>query len=240
MTWKVAVSVALILVAWRVGPASAQSITGSVLPPIPTIEVQGHGETRAKPDTASISVAIETHAKTAEQCGRLNAELSKKVYDALKAELDDKGTVETGAYNLYPEYSQPPVQPRVIGYRAENSITVETSAMNLVGELIDTAVEAGANRINFINFTLRDDAKPRAEAITRASKDAQMRAKVLAASLGVKLKRVYLATTQAERPMPIVMRRSMAAQAAEVAAPTPIEPGEVHVLADVTLIYEIQ
>ncbi len=131
-------------------------------------------------------------------------------------------------------------KPEITGYRAENSIRAETGEMDLAGPLIDAAVAAGANRIESLNFILRDDTKTRADAIASASRDAQAQAIALAASLGVKLKRVYSATTAAEvRPVPIAMR-AMAMSSAGENAPTPVEPGEVTVPARVTLIYELE
>ena len=71
---------------------------------------------------------------------------------------------------------------------------------------IDGAIAVGANRINYLNFGLRDDTKARQDAITNASKDAQAQAQALATSLDVKLKRVVKATMIPDRapimPMP--------------------------------------
>ena len=223
-------------------PACADELAGSALPSIRTIEVDGQGEARAKPDTAELSVAIETHAATAEQSARLNAALASKVSDALKAKLGDKGKIETAGYSLTPEYDERPGRenPRIVGYRAENSITVETGALDLAGSLIDAAIAAGANHVNFLNFTLRDDTKTRSEAIASASKDAQAQAAALAASLGVKLKRLYHATTASEvRPIRM-MAGARAASAMAMNAPTPVEPTEITVPAHVSLIYEIE
>ena len=65
------------------------------------------------------------------------------------------------------------MKPTITGYRAENSITVQTGALDLVGPLIDAAIAAGANRVNSLDFNLRDDTRARNDAITKAAKDAQ-------------------------------------------------------------------
>jgi uncharacterized protein YggE len=208
------------MIAGRALPAFGSDLSGSVLPPIRTIQVDGNGEVRAKPDTAELSVAIETHAATAAESAERNASLADKVSEALKAKLGDKGKIQTGGYSLFPDYEQRPgvENPRIIGYRAENSISVETRDIALAGPLIDAAIAAGANRINSLNFTLKDDTAARSEAIARASRDAQAQANALAASLGVKLKRIYSATTVAEvRPMPMAIAK-FASEA--VSAPT--------------------
>jgi uncharacterized protein YggE len=219
---------------------AAQPIHGlQTASPGGTIEVSGRGEARANPDLASLSLAIETHAATAEQSASQNAELTQKVVAALKARLGNKGKIWTGGYSLYPEYSGGPAQekPKVIGYRAENSISLETGSIDLVGSLIDAAIAAGANRINALSFSLKDESPARNEAIARASKDAQLQAQALAGALGVRLKRVINASTGGEaHPVP-VMGRMLATMA--VSAPTPVQANEVIVPAMVYLTYEI-
>jgi uncharacterized protein len=240
----VAVSVVILMllaVATNAPWAAAADLSGTVLPPVRTIQVDGDGEARAKPDLAALSVAIETHAATAEKCAGLNASLADKVSDALKSELGGNGTIQTGGYSLFPEYSERPTNehPRIIGYRAENSVRVETTDIKLVGPLIDTAIGAGANQINSLDFMLKDNTRARSEAIAKASQDAQAQAAALAASLGVKLKQIYSATTVSEsRPMPMAFRAMASANGAN--APTPVEAGEVTVPAHVSLVYEIE
>lgn len=224
----------LALVALFSLPASAAEIAVRV------IEVSGLGEVRATPDVANLNVQIETHAPTAEECSTKNAALAQKVVQQLKNKLAGKGTVLTGDYSLTPEYTEPgPRQkPSIVGYIAQNTITVETSEMGLLGALIDGAIAAGANRINYLNFALRDDTKPREQAIAAASKDAQAQAQALAASLGVKLKRVVKASTLPQRGP--IMPMGRVAFAAQSAAPTPIEPNQVTISATVSLTYEIE
>jgi uncharacterized protein YggE len=204
-----------------------------------TIEVDGNGETRTSPDTANLDLAIDTQAKTAEEAAASNAALATKVIDALKAKLGDKGKVTTGGYSLDPQYDQHPnANPTIIGYNAQNTVTVNTSALDLVGALIDTAIAAGANRVNSLNFSVKDDTKARTESIAIATRDARAQAEALASALDVKLGKVLKATTVSEaRPIPIRMGRAMA-MSANVA--TPVEPGEVTVPATVSLTFEIE
>jgi uncharacterized protein YggE len=205
-----------------------------------TIEVGGSGEARTSPDTADLSVAIETTGKTAEEAANRNAALADKVTAALKSKLGGKGKISTGGYSLNPQYDQRPghENPTIIGYTASNSIVVETGAIDLVGALIDSAISAGANRVDYLNFTVKNDIKPRTEAITTATRDARAQADALASALGVKLGKVIKATTLAEaRPIPM---QRMAMPMTMAAKSTPVEPGEVTVSATVSLTFEIE
>ncbi len=207
-----------------------------------TIVVSGNGEAAGNADTADLSFAIETHAKTAADAAARNAALAQKITDSLKAKLGDKGRIWTGGYSLSPDYEQHQGRenPAIVGYNAQNSINVETPAMNLLGDLIDTAISAGANRVNYLNFTLKNDAKARAEALENASRDAQAQAQTLASSLKVRLKRLITASTQGV-PRPVPLRRMEAAFATTAGAvSTPIEAGQITVSATVYLTYEIE
>ena len=117
---------------------------------------------------------------------------SKRSVNALKDKLAGKGTVETGglfAQSRVCREQQPRQKTRHHRlYRAKYHHGRDHRTARLLGALIDGAISAGANRINYLNFGLRRMTPRRArEAIAPRSKDAQAQAQALAASLGVKL-----------------------------------------------------
>jgi uncharacterized protein len=231
----------LILILLLTVTTSAAFAADSDSTPGRTIVVDGNGEAHAAPDWATINLAIETQGHTAAAAAQSNAALAQKVVDALKAKLGDQGTITTGGYSLNPEYDQRPnrERPDIVGYTAQNSITVETGALDLVGPLIDSSIAAGANRVNYLNFSLKNDTKARDEAIANATKDARAQADALASALGVRLGQVIKATTAAQvtpirvSPMPMMAM-------AKMNQPTPIEAGQISIPATVSLTYEIE
>jgi uncharacterized protein YggE len=239
MPRKTIVTLALWILA--IMPFSGLAAAQSEVSKARVIEVSGDGQAQSPPDQATVELAIETHAATAGEAAGSNGALAQKVRDALKNKLGDKGTMWTGGYSLYPDYSEPRPgsEAKIIGYHAQNTITVESADLELVGPVIDAAIGAGANRVNSLQYTLRDNTKARSEAISRASKDAQAQAQALATALGIKLGSVIKATTVAEvRPIPLM--RLQAATAMAASAPTPVEAGQITVPATVSLTYEIQ
>jgi uncharacterized protein len=223
-------------------PAFAIAQTAPDSSSLPAIDVTGRAEVRANPDQASIDIAVETYAADAAKAAVANARLSQKVAEALKAKLGGTGKIQTGSYNLMPDYRQTPNETtsQIIGYRAVNTVTVETSALDRVGPLIDAAIGAGANRVDSVTFSLRDEGGPRNAAIAKAAADALSQARALAAALGLKLKRVLRASTNAE-PRPIrLMGMAAPRMAMAESAPTPISAGQITVPATVNLTYEIE
>jgi uncharacterized protein len=214
------------------------SIAGEVLDAAKAAGAVGSGN-RTETGRAHVELQIVAHALTAAEASKLSAEKAGKVADAIKGKLAGKGTIEINQGALQPEY-EPVSTPNqdIIGYQASNSISVETTAIDQVGTLIDTAIAAGANRASFVNFNLRDDSKARSEAIADACKDAQLKANAAAQALGLRVKRVMKVTSVGDfRPYQGGMSAGVASDAV---VRTPIKPGEVMVPAMVTVTYELE
>lgn len=213
-------------------------------PPRRTISVAGEGRVSATPDLAIVSFAVETTAPQAGAAIDDNARKSAAVSAAVKERLEAKDKITTTGYSLDPYYEQRErgsgQPPKISGYIARNGVRVELRRIEAVGQLIDAATRAGANRVSGLQFTLENRAPQLREALQQAGRDAQQQAESVAAALGVHLKQVVAATTSAG---PIIMPRryeGLAMAGAESRAPTPVEPGEVTVTATLQVTYEIE
>src|SRR6266481_8665260 len=85
-------------------------------PPPRTIDVTGHGESSAKPDLMTLSFAVTSHSESADECTRNEAEVSRRVVDALKAKLGDSAKVSTSDFSFNPsiEYGNATATPTVM------------------------------------------------------------------------------------------------------------------------------
>lgn len=209
-----------------------------------TIQVSGQGEVKAAPDLAVISFAVETTAPTAGAAVAENSRKSNTLVDAIKKHLGADGKVVTTNYSLDPVYEQRErggqAAPRITGYIARNQVRADTRVTDGVGKLIDTAMGAGANLIDGLEFTLKERGKAQSEALQLAGQDARRQAEAAAAALGVKLGRVLDATVSGP---PIVMpyqKMRMAMADSVAAAPPPVEAGDVSVSAGLQVTYEIE
>jgi uncharacterized protein YggE len=201
----------------------------------------GEGEVRVKPDQVRIQIGVTTQAPTAQEAGGQNAKHSVAVIAELKQQLGPTAEFQTTNYSLHPTYKsqRDGGKPTIVGYQANNTVEVKLTDVSAVGKVIDWATKSGANQIQGIHFSLRDEQKARAEALAKAAAQARANAQALAAAVGLRVVRlVKIEDGQAAPPVPM-RAEMMMRQAADSAAPTPVEAGDIEVRAKVTVTAEV-
>ena len=195
------------------------------------------------PDTAEVRIGVVTEAKTATEARNQNAERAQKVVQGMKALGIPDTAIQTSNYSINPVRRYPIGQPQqgeppIVAYDVNNIISVRTEKFDLVPKIIDQSVASGANSVDGVNFTLKNDQDVRLRALGQAAEEARRNAQAMASALGVKL--IKLQSVQqggaGVSPSPVMYRSLAAAEA----APTPIFPGQVSVSASVTVVYMIQ
>jgi uncharacterized protein YggE len=207
----------------------------------PSITVNGEATIAAEPDQAQIDIGVFTQARNAPDASRENAERLGRVLAEVKKLLGKADEVKTSGYSLNPQYRYPQGgKPEIVGYTANNIVRIKTSKLDDVGKLIDAAMQAGANNINRLLFTLKDEEAARLDALRQASAKAKAKAEAIAASLGLKILRIA-SVTEGERSFQPIYRQAPMARGEALAAqaPTPVEPGTVDVRSTVSLTAEV-
>jgi len=153
------------------------------------------------------------------------------VLNALKGVLGTAGTIQTISYTVSPRYSTTAGQTStIIGYTASNTVQVTTTDLSLIGRLIDTANQAGANSVGNLSFSLQNPEPVMEQALGQAAKQAQSHANAIAAGLGAKTG-VVISAQEGSSVTPILV----GGVAGITALPTPIQTGTVSVTANVTI-----
>ncbi|HWB83287.1 MAG TPA: SIMPL domain-containing protein [Bryobacteraceae bacterium] len=202
-----------------------------------SVQASGDAVVYAQPDQAKIDIGVVTQALTAEAAGQQNAKELKTVLDQLHALLGPSADIQTIGYSLTPnyQYPHPGGQAVLTGYRAMNTLRVMTSDLTGVGKIIDAATKSGANNIERLQFTLKNEGPSRAQALRQAAVEARNNAQSMATALGFKLGRV-LSIEQGSAPVRPVMRE----MATFAAAATPVQPASIEVQAIVTLTVALE
>ena len=153
----------------------------------------GEATISVAPDQARISVGVITQAANAEDAVAQDAKHTAAVLDALKAIVQSKGEVRTTNYSLSPQYKYAQGEsPTITGYQASHTVEVTLNDVSLVGKVIDGSSKAGANHIDRVEFSLKDDQSVRAQALQNDNgrQDAD-----IAAAFGVSVTGVAFAET---------------------------------------------
>jgi len=204
----------------------------------PTVEATGEGEVSLPPDLAMLSLGVTTDAPTAKEALENNARAMTAVVAALAQAGFAAPDVATRAVSLTPlmDHRQG-AEPKIVAYRANNTVQVKTKDPASIGRALDAGVGAGAHVSGGIAFTLADSRPAETQALKLATQDAQRRATAMAEALGMRLGRIVeVQAVDVERPGP--RYETMAARAG--ATPTPIEPGLITVRARAVLKAELR
>jgi uncharacterized protein len=229
-------AVALLAMAAAAAPAHADSTA-----PLSSIRVTGEARVTVRPDRVQIDIGVSSQAERSAQAAADNARQVEAVLAALRPAAGSTAQLKTISYSLSPDYQYHPGggQPTLTGYTAVNVVRVTLDDLSRMGGVIDAATRAGANRVQGIQFTLRDPDAVRAQALHEAALRARADADVLASSLGLKVLRVLTVEESSPRLPPIRPLAFAGARAAAAEAATPVEAGTLDVTADVTLTVEV-
>ncbi|HSW35563.1 MAG TPA: SIMPL domain-containing protein [Candidatus Limnocylindrales bacterium] len=231
---SVVVLVAVLVVAGCGGP---QLNTGTVESP-KIIQAYGEAEIKSAPDLAKISLAVETRYPTAVNAVEENARLASAVREALLAFGLAEEDIVTGSYQLYSYREwfegQPAGEEEPQAFHAINEIIVTTVKLDSVGEIIDTAVSAGANNINYISFEIDNPQELLLQALKKAAEQATMKAEAIADGSGENITGLHSIREERADYIPYRFQDEMLEEKMGMGgAATPIAPGQVTVRAAV-------
>ncbi|KAL6043376.1 hypothetical protein QOT17_023916 [Balamuthia mandrillaris] len=181
-----------------------------------TLTVIGQGSVTVEANIAQVFLGVEVRADTATAALQQAAEQLANVIDF----LEDQPEVEnlsTAFFTLQPIVNE---QNQIVGFVAINIVSFTVSNIERVGAIIDGAVAAGANRIDFIAFLVSEEdlAAAQALALERAVENAGVQAEAVLAALN--LEPVKVLNVQ------ILFVGGGFAAAQDMAQPTPILPGQ--------------
>jgi uncharacterized protein YggE len=209
------------------------------------IVVNGQGRITVVPDIAVFTVGVENTGRTPAQALSENSRAMSSVVEAIKSSGVLEKDVKTQAVNVWPEYDYGKPEekrelPEILGYRAENRVTVTIRNIEDVATIMDAAISAGANRLYGLSFTVDEErSKSLKEQVLKAAVlDAVDKAQAIADAIDIK--RISpVKVVEGVAYSPPVFRYDVAAL--EKAAPTtPISPGETEVVASVTVTFDFE
>jgi uncharacterized protein YggE len=206
-----------------------------------TVTVVGVGRASATPDIARVTLGMDVvNAKLSTAL----TEVNKKTADIMAA-LEKAGVakqdIRTAEFNVIPQQAYGPNGPGPItGYRVINTVRVTVRDLEQAGAVLDAAVNAGANTIQGLSFTIEDIKPTEAEARQGAMADAKAKAEALATEAGATVGQVLtISEIISGGPIPLMQMNAPAAEGIGGGGVS-IAPGMQDVSAQVQVVYEIE
>lgn len=148
-----------------------------------TITVQGVGNVKVKSDRAGICLGVrETDTELAAAQTRVNEKIAA-IIEALKAMGVAEEAISTNGIGIYPNDENDSIS----GYTASNTLYVTVADVGNTGAYIDAAFAAGANSLDYVEFSAVETEEAAAQALRLAVDSAKAKAGVLAEAAGLKL-----------------------------------------------------
>ena len=211
------------------------------------IQASGTGNVIGTPDRAQVTFSVQTENADVKIAQQDNAVQMAKVIDAIVAIGIPRDALKTTGYNIYPVYEDTTksiLNQKVRTYRVTNTLTVTLHDVSKTGDVIDVAVANGINQASSIQFLLSDEQSQvlRTEALKKAVARARADADTVAGAMGTAITGVQSADISGGySPVLFDNYQYQAGNAMmKSAAPTPIQPGDITVSAQVSITYLIR
>nr|WP_321351354.1 SIMPL domain-containing protein [uncultured Methanoregula sp.] len=211
------------------------------------IHATGNGNVIGTPDRAQITFSVQTENADVKVAQADNAQKMNNVINALVNSGIPRDALKTTGYNIYPVYDDSTksiFDQKVKTYRVTNTLTVTLHDVSKTGDVIDIAVANGINQADSIQFMLSDEQSQvlRTQALQKAVIRARSDADTVAAAMGTNVTGVKNADVSGGYSPVLYQNYQYDSGAAmkSVAAPTPIQPGDITVTATVTITYTIR
>ena len=239
---------ALVLVQAGFAPPVAQAQTGTeTMSAVPrTITVVGEGKVRIKPDVAQTTIGVDVRKSTVKEASAEAKKVMDEVLKVLKAQGIEDKDIQTSGFSIWVE--TPPygpegaaaTQPEPV-YHVSNQVAVTIRDLDKAGTVLDAAIEAGANNIYGVNFSLAEPGKMESEARQKAVADAKAKAEELAGLTGVKIDKVVSVSEVIGGGGGYYNNfKAMQPSAAGMGGGGSIAPGELELSMQLQVVYSVQ
>lgn len=231
---------ALALLALVVSACGPTTINQAAPEPVRSLNVTGAGQASLTPDIAYIYIGVHTERPTASEAVTENNAQTETLIAALKKFGIEANDIRTTNFSIWPSQQYGP-DGTITGtvYMVDNTVYVTIRDLARLGDLLDAAVEAGANSVNSIQFDAADKEEALKAARADAVENARKQALELAEAAGVELGEIQSISYYDSTPYPMYDYGKGGGGGA-VESAVPIQPGQLTLTVTVTITYELK
>jgi uncharacterized protein YggE len=212
-----------------------------------TIAITATDKVIALADTATVHIGFIAYGPDSDAAYATGSRISNAIVKSLTGAGVPSAAIESENQNVSPvqEYQidkLTPAEKAQRKFQVVQSWTVRTPADD-AAKILDLAIKAGANQSGQIDWSLKDENAPQAEAAAKALQRARTVAGEMAKGMNVKLGALIYASneTQAEPVRPLMKNMVVnGAMAAMTVAPLAINPRQIEKSATVYAVFAIE
>lgn len=206
-----------------------------------TLNVNGVGQVYLTPDIAYINIGVNTQSASASESVATNKDKSNALIEAIKAAGVDAKDIHTTNFSIWsnPTYDE---LGQITGtnYVVDNTVNITVRDLDSLGDLLDSAISAGANSIYSIQFDVADKTAATKEARAKAVEDAKAQAQELADAAGLSLVEIQTINFYESSPIAYFEGKGGGGGVTVEAAAVPIQPGQLAISVTVNVTYTIK
>lgn len=213
----------------------------------PQLIVKGEASIFKPTDQMEVLLGVVTSAENSSIALNENNQRMHQIIANLRMLGLDETDYQTGRFHIRPIYqkiskdSEEENRAKIIRYEALNNIQIKTKKIALADNIINVAVQGGANQVETVNFSLNSPQAYREEVIKLATQNALMDASALSHAAGVRLIRIINLSLDHWQQFPAPMMMSKQAEGSNqiTLANEAIKSGQAEIHALVNVIFEI-
>jgi len=201
------------------------------------ITVNGLGAVNAKPDIAYITIGFTNQNSDSKTAQTQNNAQMEKILAAIKSlGIADKD-IQTTQFSMYPQtdYNN---DNKIIGYSVTDMVQVTVRNLDQAGDVVDQAVNAGANAGGDIQFSIADPSPYYEQAMTLAIQNAGAKANAIAKAINVTIGKPSEITEVSGMYSPVTYGNANTNVAMDMRAATPVQTGDLSVSANIQVVYQ--
>jgi uncharacterized protein YggE len=205
-----------------------------------TISVTGTGTARLTPDIVLITLGVQTQDPQVAKAVQDNNSRASRVTDALKAAGVAAADIQTSDFSVSSQqkFDTQGNPTGEVTYIVNNTLTLTLRDVSKLGDLLQSALESGANTVQNVSYSVADPSAALDKARLQAVQDAHDQAEQLAVAAGVQLGSVF--SLNEYSPAPILSYAAASFGKGGGGGSVPASPGTLEYQIQLNIVYTVR
>jgi len=199
-----------------------------------SMTVYGISRLAVEPTIAVIQLGVVQEDAELTKAQQNNSNIIQKITQALIKQGISSKHIQTADYSIYPQYDYNDNEQKFRGYQVNHLLSITIENIQQTGNIIDTAVKNGANKVQNIQFSVQNKDLYYNNALRKALNNALSKAMAMAEELKIHLDPIPVKILEQSTEYPsFAAYKSFTNAGSTALSSTAIEPGQLYIEAKV-------